>query len=278
VVVPASAAPAAFEVVDAPPKPKPAPAPVEEKPSKAPKKEALDLDDEPEDDPPKKSAKSSKRAPDPDDEPDERDERDEPESRKSSRKNSRRDDDYDDDAPAKKKPRKNRPLWVILLGLGCGGLLMLMCAGGALVGGFVFYLNSQQDKVAGKWVVDESAPDNAKLPAFNRAMQIEFEKKDMRCTMRVVPFEFTGKWRVIRNRDNDAILVLVDFEDARGPDGQKLNIMGKEKTQEAFEITPVDATHIDLVNVSERTVRMRMKKVDAFEKPTKSAEAPRNRP
>jgi WD40 repeat protein len=191
------------------------------------------------------------------------DEPDEPAPKKTTKKTSKRDEDSDEET--KKKPRKKRPVWVTLLALGCGGLLLLTCAGGAVLSGFFYYLNSQQNKVVGKWVADESASENASVPLLNRAMQLEFDE-DKRCTMRLLGIAFTGKWSVIRNRENDAILVVVDFEDARGPDGQKARMQGKEKFQAAFEITPVDADHIDLVDVKERSVRMRMKKVESFDK------------
>ena len=85
-----------------------------------------------------------------------------------------------------------------------------------------------------------------------------------RCTMRIFGAELSGKWTVIRNRDNDAIRILVDFDEARGLDGKKISMPGKEKSQSAFEITPIDANHIELVDVKEPSVRMRMKKVEAF--------------
>src|SRR5262249_15211446 len=93
-------------------------------------------------------------------------------------------------------------------------------------------------------------------------MQFDFEKKDKRCTMRVIGIELTGKWTVIRNRNNDAILVLVDYDESRG---------GKGPSQSAFEITPVDADHIILVDVKDPGVRMKVKRVDSSKRfPTKA--------
>ncbi|MBN9118686.1 MAG: hypothetical protein J0I06_05940 [Planctomycetes bacterium] len=244
-----------------PPRPKPL-APAEEKPAK----EAMSLDDDTEEPAPKRPATKPAKAMSLDDEDDE------PSPKRLTKRAARREDSEDEDR--KKAPRKKRPLWVTLLALGCGGFLLLTCVGGSLLGGFLYYLDSQRDKVVGKWVVDEGAAENAALSPLHRAMQFEFDKKDMRCSMRALGIEFVGKWRVIRNRENDAILVLVDFDEARGPDGQKVSIPGKEKSQAAFEITPVDASHIDFVDVKERSARMRMKKVDAFDKSPGKAEAP----
>jgi hypothetical protein len=200
--------------------------PAPRKPPKKPSRAALDLDDEDPEEAPKKARKPSRRSADADAE------------------------------DSGEKPRKKRPLWVILLGVGCGGFLLLTCSGVGLLGGFLFYLNSQQDTVAGKWVVDPDATANASLSPLHRSTQLEFDKKDMRCTMQALGIEFSGKWRIVRNRENDAILVLVDFEEARGPGGKKLDMQGREKFQAAFEVTPVDATHIDLVDVKDYRTKL----------------------
>lgn len=258
----------------------------DEKPTKPTKRSAERDEDEEKEAPTKKSGTKSSKATNRDEEDEpvsaksgsksskriEEEDEDEAEARsprKSTKKKSMRDDDADDEG-TKKAPRKKRPLWMILLGLGCGGFLLLTCLGVGAIGGFIYYLDSQQEKVAGKWVIDQNAPENASLPAINKAMQFEFAKEDSRCTMRVLGVDFLGKWSVVRNRENDAILVIVDFEEARGPDGQKVK-SGKEKFTAAFEITPVDADHIDLVDIKDRKSRMRMKKVTSFEKVTEPA-------
>jgi|GEM_PF-6036276 len=303
VIVPVST-PSAFEVVDTSPVSgsKPAPATKEEesrttssgaREEKAakPTKRFADLDEDDDEEAPRKSRTKSAKTSDRDEEEDkpvstktgskstkrmkvEEEEEDEDEaeerpSKKLTKKKSKPDDDADDEVN-KKAPRKKRPLWMILLGLGCGGFLLLTCLGVGTIGGLMYYVDSRQNKVAGKWVVDQNAPENAALPPINKAMQFEFEKGNMRCTMRVLGVDFLGKWSIIRNRENDAILVLVDFEEARGPDGQKVK-GGKQVFQAAFEITPVDADHIDLVDVKDRLARMRMKKVTSFEKAAEPA-------
>jgi hypothetical protein len=161
----------------------------------------------------------------------------------------------------------------MILAIGGGCLLLVRCAGGGIFGGLLYYIHLQQDKVVGKWVVDPDDPVNASLIRLHRTMRIEFSKPDKRCTLSMSGVELAGPWHVVRNRENDAILVLVDFEEFRGPAGQRVD---RDKFQAAFEITPVDADHIDLVDTKDRSSRMRMKKVPEFDTAPDTAADPKN--
>jgi hypothetical protein len=139
-----------------------------------------------------------------------------------------------------------------------GTLAMFGCCFSGLAGIVAVgaYDTMQEQKIAGKWTIDPTASQNASLPPANRGFSIEFETSGYRCVMMVSGGERRGTWAFAANRNSEAMLVRVDFEAASPPGAaQQSAFIG------VFEVAVIDPDHVDVVDISNKAVRMRMVRV-----------------